>query len=66
MNRPSLILTEPPELTNQSASDILDFLYLVIETFENQYSQQLRQHYQSSDPLLNELRDDRTGNKDEK
>ncbi len=61
MNSPTLILTDPPQLTDQSASDVLDFLYLVIEVFENQYSQQLRQYYHSSEPFLNELIDDKAG-----
>jgi len=60
MNRSSLILAEPPQLSDQSASDVLDFLYLMIEAFENQYSPQLRQYYQSSTSAL----DDGAGNKD--
>ncbi len=63
---PSLILTEAPELSAQSASDVLDYLYLMIEAFENQYSQQLRQHYQSSAPILKELLDNGASNKGEK
>jgi hypothetical protein len=47
MNITALILDEAPALSDESASDVLDFLYLLVEAFEQQYSPQLRRHYQS-------------------
>ena len=42
-----LILDEAPALSDESASDVLDFLYLLADAFEQQYSPQLRRYYQS-------------------
>jgi len=49
MNTPSLMLVEPPELTDETASEMLDFLYQLINAFENQYRNQLRRHHQSNE-----------------
>ena len=49
MNTPSLMLVEPPELTDETASEMLDFLYQLVNAFENQYGNQLRRHYQSTE-----------------
>jgi len=48
MNTPSLMLVEPPELADETASEMLDFLYQIVNAFENQYGNQLRRHYQST------------------
>lgn len=48
MNPQSLMLADPPELSDEVAADMLDFLYQLINAFENQYSNQLRRHHQSS------------------
>ena len=48
MNTPSLMLVEPPELADETASEMLDFLYQLVNAFENQYGNQLRRHYQST------------------
>ena len=42
MNRHSLLFVEPPELSDETASEMLDFLYELINAFENQYREQLR------------------------
>ena len=49
MNTPSLMLVEPPELADETASEMLDFLYQLVNAFENQYCNQLRRHYQSTE-----------------
>ena len=49
MDTPSLMLVEPPELTDETASEILDFLYQLVNAFENQYRSQLRRHYQPTE-----------------
>lgn len=43
MNTTLLMLVVPPELSAESASEMLDFLYQLITAFENQYANQLRQ-----------------------
>ncbi len=50
MNTPSLMLADPPELSAESASEMLDFLYQLVTAFENQYASQLRQYYHSVEP----------------
>ena len=50
MNTPSLMLTDPPELSAETASEMLDFLYQLITAFENQYANQLRQDHHSAEP----------------
>jgi hypothetical protein len=37
------MLVDPPELSAESASEMLDFLYQLLNAFENQYANQLRQ-----------------------
>ncbi len=44
---PSLLFVDPPELSDQTASEILDFLYQLSTAFENHYADQLRRYYQS-------------------
>lgn len=58
MNLQSLMLANPPELSDEVASEMLDFLYEFINAFENQYSSQLRRYYQSSEPSVPDLFDD--------
>ena len=48
MDTPSLMLVEPPELADETASEILDFLYQLVNAFENQYRVQLQRHHQST------------------
>ncbi len=45
MNLQSLLFVEPPELSDKTASEMLDFLYQLINAFENHYAAQLRRYY---------------------
>ncbi len=58
MNLQSLILVNSPELSDEVASEMLDFLYELINAFENQYSNQLRRYHQPSEPPEPDLFDD--------
>jgi hypothetical protein len=58
MNLQSLMLADPPELSDEVASEMLDFLYELINAFENQYGTQLRRYHQSSEPPEPDLFDD--------
>ena len=61
MNTPLLMLVDPPELSAESAVEMLDFLYQLLNAFENQYSNQLRQCYHSAEPepdLVGDFDDD--------
>jgi len=62
MNTPLLMLVDPPELSAESASEMLDFLYQLVNAFENQYSDQLRQCYHFAEPpepdRVDDFRDD--------
>ena len=50
MDTPSLILADPPELSAETASEMLDFLYQLVTAFENQYANQLRQYQHCAEP----------------
>ncbi len=58
MNTPLLMLVDPPELSAESAAEMLDFLYQLLNAFENQYSSQLRRCYHSAEPPEPDLFDD--------
>jgi len=58
MNLQSLMLADPPELSDEVAAEMLDFLYQLINAFENQYSNQLRRYHQPSEPPEPDLFDD--------
>ncbi len=45
MNLQSLLFVEPPELSDKTASEMLDFLYQLINAFENHYAAQLWRYY---------------------
>ena len=49
MNTPSLMLVEAPQLDDETASEMLDFLYQIVNAFENQYRNQLLRHQRSSE-----------------
>jgi len=49
MNPQSLLFLEPPELPDETASEMLDFLYQLTTAFENHYAAQLRRYYQQAD-----------------
>ena len=50
MNLQSLLFVDPPDLSDETASEILDFLYELTVAFENHYGHQLRRYYQSTGP----------------
>jgi hypothetical protein len=50
MNTPSLMLVDPPELSDETVSEVLDCLYQLATAFENQYANQLRRYYQTTEP----------------
>ncbi len=50
MNTPSLMLADPPELSDETVGEMLDFLYQLITAFENHYANQLRRYHQPSEP----------------
>lgn len=58
MNLQSLLFVDPPDLSDQSASEILDFLYEITTAFENHYAAQLRRYYQEDDQSQPDLFED--------
>lgn len=49
MNPSSPMLVDPPKLSDQTVSEMLDFLYEFINAFENHYANQLRRYHQSTE-----------------
>ena len=47
MDSPTLILTDLPELSDQSAGQLHDFLSTFVYEFEERYNTQLRRYYLS-------------------
>jgi hypothetical protein len=58
MKPASLMLADPPELSDETVSEVLDFLYQLTTALENQYANQLRRYYQSSEPPQPDLFED--------
>lgn len=58
MNTPSLMLVDPPELSDETVSEVLDCLYQLAIAFENQYANQLRRYYPSTEPPQPDLFED--------
>jgi hypothetical protein len=58
MNPQSLILADPPKLSDESAREILDFLYELAAAFENHYGHQLRRNHQPAEPPQPDLFED--------
>ena len=50
MNRHSLLLLDPPTLSDEAAVETLEFLYQLTAAFENRYANQLRRFYEPLDP----------------
>jgi len=46
MNPLSHLFLDPPDLSDQAATEMLDFLYEFTTAFECQYAAQLRRYYQ--------------------
>jgi len=53
MNPLQLMFIDPPQLSDETASEVLDFLYQLTHAFEDHYGEQLRHYYASkaSTPL---------------
>jgi hypothetical protein len=58
MNLQSLLFVDPPDLSDETASEILDFLYELTTAFENHYAAQLRRYYQEGDRSQPDLFED--------
>ncbi len=58
MNPQSLLFVDAPDLSDQSASEMLDFLYELTTGFENHYAAQLRRYYQEDDRSQPDLFED--------
>jgi len=46
----SLMLVDPPVISDEAASEMLNFLYELINAFENHYAIQLRRYHKTNDP----------------
>jgi hypothetical protein len=55
MNLHALLFADPPDLSDESASEMLDFLYELTTAFENHYAAQLRRYYLEADPSQQDL-----------
>jgi hypothetical protein len=55
MNLQSLLFVDPPNLSDETASEMLDFLYELTTAFENHYAAQLRRYYQEGDRSQQDL-----------
>ena len=58
MNLQSLLFVDPPVLSDETASEMLDFLYELTTAFENHYAAQLRRYYQEADRSQPDLFED--------
>ena len=58
MNLQSPLFVDPPDLSDETASEILDFLYELTTAFENHYAAQLRRYYQEGDRSQPDLFED--------
>jgi len=58
MSHPPLLFVDPPELSDKTASEMLDFLYELTTAFENHYVAQLRRYYQDGDQSQQDLFED--------
>ena len=54
---PLLELTDPPELTDEAAAQMLDFLHELATAFENHYADQIRRFYHGYEPQHPDLFD---------
>ena len=58
MNLQALLFVDPPDLADETASEMLDFLYELTTAFENHYAAQLRRYYQEGDRSQPDLFED--------
>jgi hypothetical protein len=52
------MLADPPRLSDEAAAEMLDFLYELINAFENHYRDQLQRYDQTLQPPQPDLFDD--------
>ena len=58
MDSPTLILTELPELSDESAGQLLDFLNSFVSAFEQRYYTELQRYYQlQATPMISDLQE---------
>ena len=58
MDTQSLLFVNPPELSDETASEMLDFLYALTTAFENHYAAQLLRYYREGDRSQQDLFED--------
>ncbi len=58
MNPLSLLFVDPPDLADETAIEMLDFLHQLTTAFENHYAAQLRRYYQEVDRSQPDLLED--------
>ena len=58
MSEIPLILNNPPELSDEAASQLLDLLYELTTALENHYFHQLRRYYEPATPPHPDLFED--------
>ncbi len=58
MNPLSLLFVDPPDLADETAIEMLDFLHQLTTAFENHYAAQLRRYYQEVDRSQPDLFED--------
>ena len=58
MDTQSLLFVNPPELSDKTASEMLDFLYALTTAFENHYAAQLLRYYREGDRSQQDLFED--------
>jgi hypothetical protein len=58
MNPYSRLFVDLPDLSDETASEMLDFLYQLTTAFENHYAAQLRRYYQEVDRSQPDLFED--------
>ena len=58
MSEIPLILSNPPELSDEAASALLDMLYELATAFENHYLHQLRRYHEPAMPSQPDLFED--------
>jgi hypothetical protein len=47
---PPMLLVDPPQVSDEVASEILNFLYELVNAFEHHYANQLRRYHESTEP----------------
>lgn len=46
-----MFLIDPPEVSDEAASEILNFLYELVNAVEDHYANQLRRYHEPNTPL---------------